>query len=81
MTVDLLGDPVVTVQHLHLAGLCANKARVWAADHGFVWGDLVRDGVRASVLEATGCALALRVVAVARAECAADAASDPHSEG
>jgi hypothetical protein len=41
-------------------------ARGWWPRHGFVWADFVANGIEAEKLEATGDALALRVVEVAR---------------
>ena len=65
----------VTVQHLHSvpnfnggAGFCARGGRLWASHHGLDWAEFVRDGLPADVLEATGDAMALRVVAHARAQ-------------
>lgn len=67
-------DVTVTVQHVYsvpawngVIGYCGRGARVWFARHGLDWGDFVRDGLPASVLEATGDALAQRVVDHARA--------------
>lgn len=67
-------DPLVTVQDLYTvpawngeAGYCARGARAWCARHGLDWAAFVRDGLAASVLEATGDAMALALVAHARA--------------
>lgn len=71
---------IITVQHLHSVpdfsgrvGFCARGGREWAALHGLDWATLVRDGVAAEVLEATGDAMALRLVAHARAQAATKA--------
>lgn len=65
----------VTVQHLHSVpnfngslGFCAGGGRLWVRQHGLDWATFVRDGLPAEVLEATGDAMALRVVAHARAQ-------------
>lgn len=67
-------DLTVTVSHLYSVrawngrrGYCARGARIWFAQHGLDWGAFVRDGLPASVLEATGDALALTLVEHARA--------------
>lgn len=64
---------IITTQHLYTTpglgvrpGYCARGARRWAAAHGFDWCTFVHHGIDAAVLEATGDALALRVVAHAR---------------
>jgi hypothetical protein len=66
-------DVIVTVQHLHTVpswsdrpGYCSRMSRAFAAQHGLDWQDFVRDGVPASVLEATGDVLACRLAAWAR---------------
>ena len=67
-------DLMVTVQHVYsvpawngVTGYCGRGARAWFARHGLDWSAFVRCGLPASVLEATGDALALRVVDHARA--------------
>ena len=64
---------VITVQHLYSTpglgvrpGFCARGTRAWAAAHGLDWAAFVREGIDAELLERTGDALALRVVAHAR---------------
>lgn len=66
-------DLIVTVNHLYSVrawngrrGYCARGARAWFARHGLDWTAFVRDGLPASVLEATGDALALTLVEHAR---------------
>lgn len=66
---------IITVQHVHAcpsfngrSGLCARGARAWFAAHGLSWTDFVAHGIPSETLEATGDALALRVVAFARSE-------------
>lgn len=68
-------DVTVTVQHVYSVpdwngrmGYCGIGARAWFARHGLDWTAFVRDGLAASVLEATGDALALRVVQHARSQ-------------
>lgn len=52
-------------------GFCSRGTRAWFARHGLSWSAFVREGVDAAVLEATGDAFALAVVAHARAQEAA----------
>lgn len=66
-------DLIVTVEHLYSVpnyngtiGFCGRGTRVWFRRHGLDWGAFVRNGIPASVLLATGDALALRVVEHAR---------------
>lgn len=80
----MAGDLIVTVQDLYSVpawngstGYCAEGARVWCAQHGLDWLACVRNGVPAAVLEATGDAFALQLVAHARAQRAAEAAAAP----
>ncbi|MEI7036427.1 hypothetical protein [Fulvimonas yonginensis] len=47
-------------------GLCTGGARAWFARYGLDWNAFRRDGIDAAVLEATGDAFALAVVAYAR---------------
>ncbi|MBT2748591.1 hypothetical protein J7J64_19415 [Lysobacter sp. ISL-42] len=68
---------IVTLDHLRRApgfsvrdGFCAQGGREWFAYYGLSWSDFVRDGIEAEVLQATGDALALRVIAFAREEAA-----------
>jgi hypothetical protein len=75
------GEPldglVVTTRHLFTVpgytvrrGFCRAGARHWFESHGLDWREFARHGLAASVLEASGDAMALRVVQWAR-ECAA----------
>ena len=65
----------VTVAHLRSVpgysprpGFCLVQSRTWFKRHGLDWRGFVRNGIDASVLEATGDALALALVAHARRE-------------
>ena len=69
-----MSDLVITVEDLYTVpawsgrtGFCAAGARAWAAQHGLDWATMVRDGVTAQVLQATGCAMALHLVQHAQA--------------
>lgn len=56
----------VTMQDVRAAKMCSKGARVFLARQGVQWSDFLRDGVSSEVLIATGDAMALRVVEVAR---------------
>lgn len=43
-------------------GFCARGARVWCRAHGIDWTRMVKTGVPAAELAATGDAIALRVI-------------------
>jgi len=58
---------IVTVQDLRAARLCFQGSRPWLARHGLSWREFLANGIEAEVLEATGDALAKRVIAQARA--------------
>ena len=57
---------IVITQDLRAARICFGGARPWFRRHGLDWQDFVANGMPAETLEATGDALALRVVAEAR---------------
>ena len=61
---------IVTVQDLRAARLCFQGSRPWLARHGLSWRDFLANGIEAETLEAIGDALALRVIAQARARVA-----------
>ena len=59
-------DVIVTIDHVRAAGLCVHGARTWFARHGLDFRAFLANGLPASVLLATGDAMAARVVDVAR---------------
>lgn len=70
-------DVVVTTAHLRTvpgfsarSGFCARGARQWFAQHDLDYLDFVRNGIPASRLEATGCAMAKALAEWARQEAA-----------
>ena len=70
-TPRIQGQKVIgTVQDLRAARLCFQGSRPWLARHGLSWQDFLANGIEAETLEATGDALALRVIAQARARMA-----------
>lgn len=56
-------DPIVTITDIRLAGHCAAGARDWFKAHDLDFRDFLTNGIAASVLLATGDALAEQVVA------------------
>lgn len=64
---------IATVRDLRALGLCHRGARDWFRTHGLSWHDFLDGGLPAETLEATGCALAHRVTAKARAREAREA--------
>lgn len=81
-------DFIVTAQDLCTVpnwngeiGYCFEGARLWFARHGLDWRDFVQNGLPASFLESTDDALALRLVAHARAQRATEAAAKPQEAG
>lgn len=63
-------DPQVYVRHVRAAKICTGGSREWAASYDLSWSDFVKNGLPASVLEATGDPFALRAAAAAREEAA-----------
>lgn len=68
-----MSDVIVRVVHLRSVpsytrrrGFCMSGCRAWWAAHGLDWQHFLEHGIAASVLEATGDPLALRVVKHAR---------------
>lgn len=61
--------PIITVRmgDVRAAGMCGTgQAQLMAARHGISWKDFLRNGITSDKLEATGDALLLRLVEVAR---------------
>lgn len=59
-------DVIVTIDHVRAASMCVAGARAWFARQGLDFRAFLRDGIPASVMLATGDAMAARVVEVAR---------------
>jgi hypothetical protein len=59
-------DVTVTIDHVRAAGLCVPGTRTWFARQGLNFRAFLTQGLPASVLLATGDAMARRVVEVAR---------------
>ena len=59
-------EVIVTIAHVRAAGLCVHGARTWFARQGLDFRAFLAQGLPASILLATGDAMARRVVEVAR---------------
>jgi hypothetical protein len=59
---------LITMRHVRQAGMCSKGARMFFRRHGLDWATFVRQGLPAEKIAATGDAMALKVVEVARAE-------------
>ncbi len=62
----MTADIVVTMRDVRAAKGCSNGARMFCKKHNIDWSEFLRVGVKASVLEATGDAMALNLVEVAK---------------
>lgn len=61
-------DPIVTVHHMREAKFCARGGRVVAARYNLDFLHFVTQGYPASVLEATGDAMLIKLATIAREE-------------
>lgn len=59
-------DPIVTIAHLRMAGMCSREPRAWMQRHGLNWNEFITNGYPTSVLLATGDSLALPAIEAAR---------------
>jgi hypothetical protein len=57
---------LVKMEHIRAARMCSRGARTFFERHGLDWRKFLKDGLPAETLEATGDAMALQVVEVAR---------------
>lgn len=62
-----MDDPLVTLEHARAVAYCSRGMRAFALQHGLDWDEFRRQGLPASVLEATGDAMAIKAAAAARA--------------
>lgn len=63
-----MSDPLVTIEHVRKAMLCARGARQWFTRHGLDYSHFLNHGYPASVIESKNDALGRRVAAIARSE-------------
>ncbi|MCL6619129.1 MAG: hypothetical protein K6T33_05000 [Thermomonas hydrothermalis] len=61
-----MSGPTVTIDHVRAAGMCVHGARAWFARQGLDFRAFLREGIAAETMLATGDAMALRVVEIAR---------------
>lgn len=57
---------MVKMEHARAARMCSRGARAFAVRHGLDWGRFLKEGLPAEQIEATGDAMAMQVVEVAR---------------
>lgn len=57
---------IVRMEHVRAARMCSRGARAFFARHNLDWQIFIKDGLPAEVIAATGDAMALQVVEVAR---------------
>lgn len=57
---------LVKMEHIRAARMCSRGARTFFERHGLDWQKFLKDGLPAETLAATGDAMALQVVEVAR---------------
>ena len=57
---------LITMRDVRAATMCSRGARAFFQRHNLDWQTFLREGLPAEVIEATGDAMALRVVEVAR---------------
>lgn len=60
------GRVIVRMEHIRAARMCSRGARAFFARHNLDWQTFLKDGLPAEVIAATGDAMALQVVEVAR---------------
>ena len=56
----------VTMRHIREARMCSKGTRAFFEAHGLDWNEFLREGIDATKLEATGDAMAIKVVGVAK---------------
>lgn len=62
-----MGSVIVTAKHLRKAKMCNKGTREFFKRHNIAeWSEFIRHGVSSEKLEATGDAMALRLVEIAR---------------
>jgi hypothetical protein len=61
-----MAEVIVTLKDMRELRYCSKVPRKWFERHGLSWSDFLANGIPASKLEATGDAMALKVVEVAR---------------
>lgn len=67
-----MSELLVKLEDLRAAHYCGSGIRTWLAHHGFEMRVLLREGLPAAMLEATGDHFALKAVAIARSRSSCD---------
>lgn len=62
----MIDDVIVTMRHVRSCRMCSRGAREFFKRHNLDWDKFLSEGLPASVIEATGDAMALEVVQEAR---------------
>lgn len=62
----MTAEVMVTMQHARQAKMCSRGQRAFFMRHGLDWLEFLDKGIEASKLEATGDAMAMIVVEIAR---------------
>lgn len=57
---------IIRMRDIRAAKMCSRGARAWFARHGLDWSEFITNGIDAELVLATGDAMAIRVVEVAR---------------
>lgn len=57
---------IITMADIRRVAMCSSGTRAFFLKHGLNWSDFLKNGIPAEELEATGDAMAIRVVEVAR---------------
>jgi hypothetical protein len=56
----------IRMRDIRAAKMCSRGARAWFTRHGLDWAEFITNGIDAELVLATGDAMAIRVVKVAR---------------
>lgn len=59
-------DVIVRMEHMRKAQFCSSGVRAFFKRHDLDWSDFLKNGIPAEKLAATGDAMALQVIEVAR---------------
>ena len=57
---------IIRMRDIRAAKMCSRGARAWFVRHGLDWSEFITNGIDAELVLATGDAMAIRVVEVAR---------------
>lgn len=57
---------IITMRTIRASGMCSNGARAFFQAHNLDWSKFLKEGIDCETVEATGDAMALKVVEVAK---------------